>query len=295
MILNMFYGFCMALADSVPGVSGGTIAFILGFYEKLLDNVHNIFSKDMTKRKSAIPFIIKLLLGWAIGMAISVTVLSNLFESKIYFLSSVFLGLTSVSIPFIIISEKEDLKGKFGNLIFTLIGLVLVVSISILRDRISGGSSIDFANLQPLQYAYVFFAGMIAITAMVLPGISGATLLLILGVYAPTITGIKELLHFNLSVLPGIICLGLGILTGLALSIGLIRVALKKYKSKTLYFILGLMIGSLCAIGMGPTTLKTPLPALGLSTFSILGFILGIAILLGLEMTRKKLEDYENK
>ena len=79
MILNMFYGFCMALADSVPGVSGGTIAFILGFYEKLLDNVHNIFSKDMTKRKSAIPFIVKLLLGWAIGMAISVTVLSNLF------------------------------------------------------------------------------------------------------------------------------------------------------------------------------------------------------------------------
>jgi len=74
MILNMFYGFCMALADSVPGVSGGTIAFILGFYEKLLDNVHNIFSKDKEKRKTAIPFIAKLLLGWAIGMAISVTV-----------------------------------------------------------------------------------------------------------------------------------------------------------------------------------------------------------------------------
>ena len=109
------------------------------------------------------------------------------------------------------------------------------------------------------------------------------TLLLILGVYAPTITGIKELLHFNLSVLPGIIYLGLGILTGLALSIGLIRMALKKYKSKILYFMIGLMIGSLYAIGMGPTTLKTPLPALGLSSFSILGFILGIAILLGLE------------
>lgn len=295
MILNMFYGFCMALADSVPGVSGGTIAFILGFYEKLLDNVHNIFSKDIEKRKSAIPFIAKLLLGWAIGMAISVTVLSNLFESKIYLLSSVFLGLTSASIPFIILSEREDLKGKYSNLFFTLIGLVLVVSISVLRDHISGGSSVDFSNLQIFQYLYVFISGMVAITAMVLPGISGATLLLILGVYAPTITGIKELLHFNLSVLPGIISLGLGILTGLALSIGLIRIALKRHKSKTLYFILGLMLGSLYAIGMGPTTLKTPLPALGLSTFSILGFIIGIAILLGLEMTRKKLETQDQK
>lgn len=295
MILNMFYGFCMALADSVPGVSGGTIAFILGFYEKLLDNVHNIFSKDKEKRKTAIPFIAKLLLGWAIGMAISVTVLSNLFENKIYLLSSVFLGLTSASIPFIVISEKEDLKGKYANLLFTIIGLILVVSISVLRDHISGGSTVDFANLQLVQYAYVFISGMIAITAMVLPGISGATLLLILGVYAPTITGIKELLHFNLSVLPGIICLGLGILIGLALSIGLIRMALKKYKSKTLYFIIGLMIGSLYAIGMGPTTLKTPLPPLGFSTFSILGFIFGIVILLGLEMTRKKLEVQEQK
>lgn len=295
MILNMFYGFCMALADSVPGVSGGTIAFILGFYEKLLDNVHNIFSKDKEKRKTAIPFIAKLLLGWVIGMAISVTVLSNLFENKIYLLSSVFLGLTSASIPFIVISEKEYLKGKYANLLFTIIGLILVVSISVLREHISGGSTVDFANLQLVQYAYVFISSMIAITAMVLPGISGATLLLILGVYAPTITGIKELLHFNLSVLPGIICLGLGILIGLALSIGLIRMALKKYKSKTLYFIIGLMIGSLYAIGMGPTTLKTPLPALGFSTFSILGFIFGIVILLGLEMTRKKLEVQEQK
>ena len=68
MIVNIFYGFCMALADSVPGVSGGTIAFILGFYEKLLDNVHNIFSKDNDKRKTSIPFIVKLLIVWDIGM-----------------------------------------------------------------------------------------------------------------------------------------------------------------------------------------------------------------------------------
>ena len=92
MIINIFYGFCMALADSFPGVSGGTIAFILGFYEKLLDSVHYLFSKeDPKKRSQAIYFIAKLIIGWIIGMGMSVAVLSNLFESKIYLLSSIFL------------------------------------------------------------------------------------------------------------------------------------------------------------------------------------------------------------
>lgn len=291
MIVNMFYGFCMALADSVPGVSGGTIAFILGFYEKLLDSVHNLFSKDPQHRKSAIPFIVKLLLGWAVGMGLSVLALSKLFESNIYLLSSAFLGLTISSIPFIIIAEKEEIKDKYGNIVFTLIGIILVVSISLLRTKISSGSTIDFSNLQIGQYVYVFISGAIAITAMVLPGISGSTLLLILGVYIPTINAIREFMRFNFSIIGGLLTIFLGIVFGLAISIGIIRSALKNFKSETLYLILGLMIGSLYAICMGPTTLKEPLPPLSLSNFSIIGFIIGIIILFGLETARKKIEN----
>lgn len=290
MILNMFYGFCMALSDSVPGVSGGTIAFILGFYEKLLDSIHNIFSKDKEIKKSAVPFLLKLMLGWAIGMGMSVMVLSSLFESHIYVLSSAFLGLTIVSIPLIMMTEMENLKGKYTNIIFTVVGICLVVGISVLRTKVTGGTSIDFTNLKLPHYGYIFVAGTIAITAMILPGISGSTLLLIFGLYVPTITAIKEFLHLNFAVVGGLIALGFGILTGLALSIGVIRSALKNQKSKTLYFILGLMIGSLYAIAMGPTTLKTPMPALTLSSFSPVGFILGIIVLIGLEAIKRKLE-----
>ena len=161
MIVNIFYGFCMALADSVPGVSGGTIAFILGFYEKLLDNVHNVFSKDNDKRKSAIPFIVKLLIGWAIGIGMSVVILSSLFESNIYTLSSVFLGLTVSSIPFIIISEKNDIKGNYSNLVFSILGIMLVVTISLLRSKVSSGTSIDFSDLKFIQYGYIFIASFI--------------------------------------------------------------------------------------------------------------------------------------
>lgn len=68
MILTAIHGFCMALADSVPGVSGGTIAFILGFYDRFLNALHSLFGKDADARKSAIIYLLKLGLGWIFGM-----------------------------------------------------------------------------------------------------------------------------------------------------------------------------------------------------------------------------------
>ena len=72
MILNFIRGFCMALADSVPGVSGGTIAFLLGFYDKFIDSLEQIMGKDKEKRKEAILFLLKIAGGWIIGMGGSV-------------------------------------------------------------------------------------------------------------------------------------------------------------------------------------------------------------------------------
>ena len=114
MILTAFHGFCMALADSVPGVSGGTIAFILGFYDRFLDALHNVFGKDAGARKSAILYLLKLGVGWAFGMGACVLALSKLFEAHIYFMSSLFLGLTLASFPFVIRAERAALRGKGG-------------------------------------------------------------------------------------------------------------------------------------------------------------------------------------
>ena len=86
---------------------------------------------------------------------------------------------------------------------------------------------------------------MIAISAMVLPGISGSTLLLIFGLYTGIIGAVKEVLTFNFSYLPILIIFGLGVLTGIATTIKVIKFVLKKYRSQTVYLILGLMIGSL--------------------------------------------------
>ena len=87
--------------------------------------------------------------------------------------------------------------------------------------------------------------------------------------------------------LPGLFALGFGVLAGIALSIHGIRTALRKYRSQMMWLILGLMLGSLYAIPNGPASLDVPLPPLGLATFDIPAFLLGIALLLGLEGLRR--------
>ena len=263
MVLTAFHGFCMALADSVPGVSGGTIAFILGFYDRFLDALHQLFGTDKDARRAAVRYLLQLGLGWVVGMVASVAALAELFASQVYFMSSLFLGLTLASFPFVIRAERRVLQGQARNCPFALFGLLLVVLLTLLRTN-AAGVAIRFAGAPVWMLGYIFVSGAVAITAMVLPGISGSTILLIAGVYLPAIGAIKAFLGLDLSVMPGLIALGLGVIAGIGLSIHAIRAALRKYRSQMDWLILGLMAGSLYAIVVGPTTLKVPQPAMTL-------------------------------
>ena len=286
MILTAIHGFCMALADSVPGVSGGTIAFILGFYDRFLNALHSLFGKDADARKSAIIYLLKLGLGWIFGMGACVLTLSRLFEAHIYFMSSLFLGLTLASFPFVLRAEKKSLRGQERYAPFALFGLLLVVLLTLLRAN-TVGVAIRFADAPVWMLGYIFLSGAVAITAMVLPGISSSTILLIAGVYLPAIQAIRAFLGFDFSVFPGLCALGLGIIAGVGLSIHAIRAALRKYRSQMVWMILGLMAGLLYAIVMGPAGLDAPQPPVSFETFDLPGFALGVAILLGLELLRK--------
>lgn len=289
-LINGIKGFCMALADSVPGVSGGTIAFILGFYDKFIGSLNNLVYGKKEEKKEAIFFLIKIGIGWIIGMIAAILVLANLFQTQIYKVSSLFLGFIICAIPLIIKSEKDVLKGKYHNLIFTLIGITIVALITYFNPIAGTETTVNIANLNIGLGVYIFLAGMIAISAMVLPGISGSTLLLIFGLYIPIVSAVKEILHFNFSTLPAIIIFAFGIITGILLVIKGIKNALEKFRSQTIYCVIGLMIGSLYAIVMGPTTLDVPQAPLGFETFSIIFFILGGAIILGLEKVKGILE-----
>ena len=168
-----------------------------------------------------------------------------------------------------------------------IFGLLLVVGITLL----SGNSLFDVNLAKPdiFTYLYILVSASIAITAMVLPGISGSTLLLVFGLYIPIMNAIKELLSFNFSVLPVLIVFGIGILFGIVFFVKLLRIGLKKFRSQICYTIIGMMVGSLFSIVMGPTTLEEPMQMLTFKSFDILFFLIGIIIIVSLEILRVKL------
>lgn len=285
MLVNIFHGMIMALADSVPGVSGGTIAFILGFYDKFIEGLHEFFEGDKGERKPAFFYLLKLGLGWVFGLLLSIFFLSELFQSEIYFMSSVFLGLTTMSLPFVINNEREILKKHKNNFYFIFIGIIIVALLVYFRGKSKLIGNFDLINPNIFEYFYLFIAGAVAISVMVLPGISGSSILLIAGVYIPVVEAVGEVLRFNFEKILPLFVMSLGILFGIFMSIRIIRDRMRKSRDKMLYLIIGMIIGSLYAIVMGPTTIGGNLP-LSLETFSPLGFFIGIVILFILEIIK---------
>lgn len=237
-------GFCMALADSVPGVSGGTVAFIMGFYDRFIGSIHDLAFGKRREKKSALMYLAKLGVGWAIGMAMAVIVLSALFESHIYVVSSLFIGFIAGAIPLIIKEEKESFR-EIGK-------------------------------------------GMLAISAMFLPGISGSTLLLIFGAYIPVITAVKGFLSLDFSYIPSLMFFGCGVLAGAMTVVKAIKVCLEKFRPQTIYMILGMMVGSFYAIMQGPTTLEVPKAAINLGNFQIFPCLIGVALVAGMQMIKER-------
>ena len=282
-VIQFIRGFCMALADSVPGVSGGTIAFLLGFYDQFIDSIDDLISGTKEERKVAILFLIKLGIGWVCGFVLAVLILTSVFESHIYAISSLFIGFIIFAIPIVIKEEKECLLAKKAAIPFILVGAAVVSAITYFNPVSGEGSGVNLDHLTPGLAIFVFFAGMIAISAMVLPGISGSTILLILGLYLPIITAIKEFLHLHFESFFTVVLFGCGVLVGAVSIVKLIRKALDNFRAQTIYLIIGMMLGSIYAVIMGPTTLEVPQPAMGIHDFSILFFIIGGIVIFGLQ------------
>lgn len=282
-------GFCMALADSVPGVSGGTVAFIMGFYDQFIGSIHNLAFGKMKDKKSAVMYLAKLGAGWVIGMAMAVVVLSALFESHIYAVSSLFIGFIGGAVPLIVKEEKDNLRGIGKGILFCLLGIVLVVGITWANGR-SGGAAMELGQFSIGTSVKLFLIGMIAISAMFLPGISGSTLLLIFGAYIPVITAVKGVFSLEFSYIPCLIFFGCGVLTGAVTVVKAIKICLEKFRPQTIYMILGMMIGSFYAIVMGPTTLEMPQEALHFGNFHVIWASAGVVLVLGMQMIKERSE-----
>lgn len=281
-VIQFIRGFCMALADSVPGVSGGTVAFLLGFYDQFIGSIDDLLSGNLKKKKAALFFLIKLGIGWVCGFILAMLVLASVFESHIYVISSLFIGFIIFAIPIVMMEEKECLLAKKSCIPFIILGIVVVSAITYFNPA-GGESGVSLEHLTPGLGIFVFLAGMITISAMVLPGISGSTLLLIMGLYLPIVAAIKEFLHLNFSAFPTVFIFGCGVIVGAFSVVKLIRKALENFRAQTIYTIVGLMLGSIYAVIMGPTSLENPKTPMTWHEFSILAFVIGGVIIFGMQ------------
>lgn len=282
MIRTIINGFCMAIADSVPGMSGGTVALIMGFYNDFVGGTHDVFYECGQKRKKAFKYLIKLGIGWIVGMILSVLVITHSFESSVYVVSSLFIGFIVASIPMLIREEKKSFKPSVGGFIALGVGIAFVILITMLNKH-SFSTGVSMSSITWGSGFLIFFGAMASTSAMFLPGISGSTILLIMGLYLPVMSAGRELLKLHLSYLPGMIIFAAGIVVGALFIVKIIEICMAKFRTVTMFFILGLMIGSIYSIIMGPTTLTTPQPPITFATFNWLAFAIGVALIFVLQ------------
>lgn len=211
----------MALADSVPGVSGGTIAFILGFYENFVNSLNSLISGNKTERLKALKFLSKIGIGWVTGFILSVLFITSIFEKNIYEISSLFLGFIIASIPLIIKSERKTLKENYKNIIFLIIGVIVVCTITYFNPMTGSNHSfsIKFENLSIVLGFYIFISSMVAKLAIVLPRISRSPILLIFGIYTRICNRIKEIFKLNLEYLLVIVIFCIGIIVAIFVTV----------------------------------------------------------------------------
>jgi len=239
----------MGIADLIPGISGGTIALITNIYDELIHSINLIsLSSLVNLKKKGIKFFWneingKFLFPVFLGIIFSVfffsKIISWLINNEPVSLWSFFFAITISS--FYYFFKKI---GVFKIIHFTLISIGTIIS---LIFTISLNLNID------PNYLYIFLSGFIAITAMILPGISGAYILLILGVYSIIIESLNNfqsiIFKFNLEVFINsfsiLLFFFIGAIIGLKIMSKYISLLLNKYPKKTLSFLLGLMLGSI--------------------------------------------------
>lgn len=234
--LRLFFtGIAMGSADTVPGVSGGTMALILGVYEDLVDGIKS-FNLDVIKLglqfkiKQAMDlmpwqFLMALGLGILTAILTLARVLTHVLETDPQYLFAFFFGL--------VVASAIAVGARIENWSPRIWGALAVGTAVALLIALQGESKVD-ANVFNL-----FIAGMFAIMAMILPGISGAFILLILGQYHNVLTAVKEFQIGN------IIAVALGCLLGLMIFSRLLSWLLKNYYETMLAVLVGFMVGSL--------------------------------------------------
>lgn len=238
-----FKGMAMGMAEVIPGVSGGTIAFITGIYEKLLNSIKAIGPEAISAfKESGIKgawtaingnFLVALMGGMVIGIVTGVFGITYLLENYPPAVWAFFFGLIIASAIYI---GRQITKWTTVEIIALIIGTLVAYAITVISPA-EGSQNLIF----------VFLCGVLAISALILPGISGSFILLLLGMYTYIINDTLKpaLTTFAFDKLLVMFVFAMGCLTGLMTISRLLSWTFKNYRSATLATLTGFMLGSL--------------------------------------------------
>ena len=249
-------GLAMGAADVVPGVSGGTIAFISGIYEELLGSISNVnMNLFKTLKSQGVKaawiqlngsFLLALFTGIFVSIVSLAKIIKYLLENEPILVWSFFFGLVLASVIYI---AKQITKWNLFAFVILILGAILAYYITTLNPLISENSSTPF----------IFLAGAIAICAMILPGISGSFILVLLGAYKPVLNALNDRDITTISVFVA------GAVVGLLSFSRVLKWLFKHYKNQTLAVLTGFIVGSLNKIWPWKETLTWRINSHGLS------------------------------
>ncbi len=262
-ILHFVRGFAMGAADIVPGVSGGTIALVLGIYERFIASIRAgskaltlLVRRDVTGFREWLAavewtFIIPLGLGILAAVLSLARLISDQLDQQPELMSSIFLGLVAGSV---VVAWRLIRQPRRQHAL--IIAAAATVTFVLLGIRAGTGEDSVGQIADPALWAY-FIAGAIAICAMILPGVSGSFLLVLMGMYAPLLAAVTDRDFVTLGVFM------FGAVVGLALFSQLLHLALQRAHDIVLAVLIGLMAGSIRVLwpwphGVDSTELGAP-------------------------------------
>lgn len=232
----LYKGVLIGSTMLVPGVSGGSMAMILGIYDQLIDAVSDFF-KD-SKRNFI--FLLLFVAGAGVGMLLLAKPILSLLESHPKAMGFLFIGAVAGGIP--AVYAQANVKGFFGkNIMYIMVGMLVVAVMSLaeteqLANEVSKGG---------YTTVFLILAGVVAAAALILPGISVSYLLLVMGLYHELMRAVSELdITFLLPI-------GVGVFTGIVLLTKGLKFVMSRYPQVSYLMILGFVLGSLIEVFPG--------------------------------------------
>lgn len=277
-VILFLKGFFMGIANIIPGVSGGTLAIIMGIYEDFIFAISHLFSNFKKNMMFLIPI--------GLGIGASILILSGAIEYSYnnFPLPTMmfFVGLVFGGIPMLIrnVLKKKESK-RISSYIIALITFSIVIFMACAELIFDISLEVSFENMNFFSYVLLFFVGVVAAATMVIPGVSGSLVLMLLGYYYPVLGAISSLLKFE-NLVDNIFVLGVfgvGVLIGIVAISKLLEMLFKKYKVKTYFGVLGFIFASIIAIPIS-TCLEVGTISInfGIALVALIMFLIGTIV-----------------